>query len=121
MKGLELSEKYFDAYGMPLIRRRIKEYESRIAAGLVGDGSECYGFDDEISRDHDWGLGFCIWLTENDYEKIGKELEYEFSKLPKAYLGFGPRKVSKWGSDRVGVFENWALARITVITNGWQK
>ncbi|GAB6163284.1 hypothetical protein JCM12298_24440 [Desulfothermus naphthae] len=105
MKGLELAEKYFETYGMPLIQKKFKEYEKRIAAGLVGDGSECYGYDDEISRDHDWGPGFCVWLTKEDYEKIGKDLEYEIYKLPKVFMGYGPRKVSDWGLGRIGVFE----------------
>lgn len=105
MKGIELSEKYFQAYGMSLINKNFGSYRGRIAAGLVGDGSECFGFDDEISRDHDWGPGFCLWLNAEDYKKIGKELDDEISRLPGTYLGYGPRHRSTWGTGRVGVFE----------------
>jgi hypothetical protein len=58
MNGLQLAEQYFNRFGAPMIEEKFPEYRSRIAAGLVGDGSECFGFDDEISRDHDWGLPF---------------------------------------------------------------
>ena len=51
MKGLDLAESYFRELGRPMIHERFPEYEDRIAAGFVGPGSECYGFDDEVSRD----------------------------------------------------------------------
>jgi len=104
MKGIEISESYFQACGIPMIQDKFGQYIRSIAAGLVGDGSECYGFDDELSRDHDWGPGFCIWLVEEDHKTIGRELLSEISRLPRTHLGFGPRRTSNWGSDRIGVF-----------------
>ena len=105
MKGLEISERYFLVYGAPMIEQKFGDYKQRIAAGLVGDGSECYGFDDEISRDHDWGPDFCLWLNSQDYEAIGAKLQEEFERLPTEFEGFPRRQVSAWGAGRVGVFE----------------
>ena len=104
MKGLELSEDYFNEFGLPLIHDKFREYADRMAAGLVGDGSECFGFDDESSRDHDWGPGFCVWLTEEDFNAIGKQLHDEIQQLPKIFRGVA-RIESDWGQGRIGVFE----------------
>ncbi len=104
MKGLQLAESYFNEYGMPIIRDKFSDYQERIAAGLIGDGSECLAFDDDISRDHDWGPGFCFWLTEKDYDEIGQVLQHEYDEMPGKYKGF-ERKTSDWGKGRVGVFE----------------
>lgn len=103
MKGLELAKRYFSDCGLPMIRQSFPEYEDRIAAGLVGEGSECWGFDDEISRDHDWGPSFCLWLTDEDYEKIGGGLGAAYDSLPGDFLGFPKRAVSEFGGGRVGV------------------
>jgi len=105
MKGLELAESYFQNHGWPMIRDKFGQYTERIAAGLVGDGSECFGFDDELSRDHDWGPGFCLWLTKEDFREIGRELTFEVERLPQSYLSFGPKIISDWGFGRTGVFE----------------
>ncbi len=104
MKGLILSEEYYHQFGTKMIEELFPKYKERVAAGLVGDGSECYGFDDEISRDHDWGPGFCLWLTKEDYQEIGPELHSAYEQLPKKFLGF-QRLQTEQGKGRVGVFE----------------
>jgi hypothetical protein len=104
MQGLEISEKYFWEFGAPMLEQKFGEYRNRIAAGLVGDGSDCYGFDDEISRDHDWGPGFCLWLDKPAYETIGQKVISELAMLPAEFAGFS-RSVSDWGKARIGVFE----------------
>ncbi len=104
MKGLELAQSYFTDHGLPLIRDKFPAYQERIAAGLVGMGSECLGFDDEFSRDHDWGPGFCLWLTQPDFEAIGRQLQEEYQQLPLSHSGF-ERQESEWGGGRLGVFE----------------
>jgi len=105
MNGLTLAEQYFHEHGLPMIRECFPLHVERMACGLVGDGSECFGFDDEISRDHDWGPGFCIWLTCGDYDDIAEELRLKYQQLPRIFLGYGPRGQSDWGDERVGVFE----------------
>ena len=64
-----------------MIRELFPEYAARIAAGMCGEGSDCLGFEDEISKDHDYSLGFCLWLTEADFSAIGRELSEEYGKL----------------------------------------
>ena len=103
MKGLELSQKYYMEYGLPIIRDKFPDYEERIAVGLVGSGSECYGFDDDISTDHDFGPSFCMWLTDGDYEKIGAGLSDSYKELPETFMGY-QRSVSAHGEGRIGVF-----------------
>jgi len=104
VKGLKLSEEYFKEFGKKMINEKFPEYKEKIAAGLVGDGSECYGFDDEISRDHDWGPSFCLWLDREDYQKIGTLLQQEYNNLPGRFKGF-ERLISQWGAGRIGVLE----------------
>ncbi|PJM73898.1 hypothetical protein CS006_01670 [Bifidobacterium primatium] len=87
--GLKLAKEYWKNCGKPMIADRYPEYKGRIAAGLVGHGSECYGFDDEISQDHDFGPRFCMWLTDEDYAKIGEQLQHDYETLlPKEFMGF---------------------------------
>lgn len=103
MKGLDIAELFYREYGVPLIAERFHGYEDRIAAGLIGDGSDCYGFDDQFSRDHDWGPGFCLWLTDEDLDEIGEKLARAYQALPIAYMGY-TRNQGDWGDGRVGVF-----------------
>ena len=63
MKGLELSRLFYEELVKPMLEQKFAAYVPRIAAGLVGEGSQCFGYDDEISRDHDWGASICLWLT----------------------------------------------------------
>ena len=105
MTGLELCRKYYEEVGRPMLEEKFGEYLPRIAAGLVGEGSDCLGFDDKISRDHDFGPAFCIWLCKEDYEKIGAEMQEAYNNLPKEFMGFTARKTSTRGNGRVGVME----------------
>jgi hypothetical protein len=105
MRGLALCELYFTEVGLPMLQAKFPTHMDRIAAGLIGDGSECFGFDDDISHDHDWGPSFCLWLTQPDYELLGAALQEEVIKLPMDFAGFKARQESEWGGGRVGVFE----------------
>lgn len=102
--GLELCEAFYEEFGIPMIKTKFPAYESLIAVGLVGEGSDCFGFDDEISRDHDFGPGFCMWLTDQIYDEIGEELQREYEALPLTYMGI-TRVTTAKAQKRVGVFK----------------
>ena len=105
MKGLELCEQYYNEIGRPVLEKNCPDLISKMAAGLTGDGSDCFGFDDEISQDHDWGPGFCIWLDQETLQTSGNRIQSIYNDLPKLFLGFDFRYTSKWGDGRVGVLE----------------
>ena len=103
IKGLELSKRYFYDLVLPEFKKNLNDILPLCAFGLVGEGSECYGYDDKISQDHDFGPSVCIWLRKDDYLKHKDKINEVLKKLPKTYLGFQELKESEWGSDRRGL------------------
>lgn len=100
--GLDLCRAYYEAYGRPMLEKYFPEYLDRIAVGLVGEGSDCFGYDDEISRDHDWGPGFNLWVSAETYAEIGSKLQAAYDALPKEFKGYVFRE-SVQGRRRRGV------------------
>lgn len=105
MKGLELSEKFYKEYGEFMLHNSFSELEKYIAVGLVGSGSECFGFDDDISVDHDFEPGFCIFIPDEEIvnSKEAFALERAYAKLPKEFLGYKRNNISPVGGNRHGV------------------
>ena len=87
ISGMDLCEAYWREVGRPMIERRFPTLIPRMAAGLVGEGSECFGFDDAISRDHDWGPSFCVWIRDNEFALFGQELAAAYDELPLEFRG----------------------------------
>ncbi len=102
MKGLELCREYYLRCARDGIKARFGERAARVAAGLAGEGSECLGFDDEISRDHDFGPAFCLWLADEDYAEFGAELKKFYDSLPSEFMGVR-RVTTDQAASRVGV------------------
>jgi hypothetical protein len=112
MNGLSLSREYFNDVALPSFRESFPDEFSRAAAGLVGNGSECFGYDDEVSRDHDWGVDFFIWLSESDRDAIQRVSDWKLRLLrehPPEY----PRTQSEYGA-RVGVMTSGDFYRSLV-------
>lgn len=134
MKGLEEARRFYKDFGAAMLHERFPDFEERIAVGLVGRGSECFGFDDEVSRDHDFEQGFCLWLTDADDILIGAELAQAYQALPRrgaaqrSRLGEanrGPRRIGFFYRPYLGSesaprdwrqwlsLPSWALAEAT--------
>ena len=78
MKGLELAERLYRDKVRGAIAEEFAPWEARIAVGLAGPGSECFGYDDAISQDHDFAPRLCLWLTEADAREIGARLQSRY-------------------------------------------
>ena len=105
MKGLELAREYYESFGRDMIHAQFPELEGILAVGLAGSGSECFGFDDDISRDHDFEPGFCIFIPDENQvdERTEFRLQRAYAHLPKEFLGFRRGYLSPVGGNRHGV------------------
>ena len=80
-RGLRLCERYYIAFGKPMLERNFGAVLPRLAIGLAGEGSECLGYDDALSRDHDFGAGFCIWVPDDLPEETVQQLRNAYAVL----------------------------------------
>jgi len=105
VKGIELAEKFYTEYGAPMLREGFLQLEGLIAVGIAGSGSECLGYDDELSQDHDFEAGFCIFLPDESVvdRKTEFALERAYSKLPSEFMGYKRPRLSPVGGNRHGV------------------
>ncbi len=108
MKGLELSRAHWEAVVAPAVAARLPALLPRVAAGLAGEGSECFGFDDDVSRDHDFDPSPCLWLSASDFASYGDSLAALLESLPPP-----PRSplVTPEGRGRRGVHQTGAFYR----------
>lgn len=102
ISGLQLARAYFEAYGKKMLMEQFPEYVPYIAAGLCGEGSDCLGFDDGYSADHDFGPGFALWVDDQVYDEIGEALQKAYDALPKEFMGY-KRLETAYAKGRCGV------------------
>lgn len=88
MKGLDLTRSYALELALPALARSLGPMASaQFAVGSVGDGSDRFGFDDEVSRDHDWGISLCVWVPDGRADLIAS-VSSIMRELPATYQGF---------------------------------
>lgn len=91
IQGLALNELFYSEIVAPLLKAHYPHVQ--YSAALIGWGSEVLGYDDVQSTDHNWGLRFQLFLSEENYERysepisdtLSERLPSEFRSYPTAY------------------------------------
>ena len=102
MTGLELAEQLYREKVRDALAAEFPEHASRIAVGLAGPGSECFGYDDEISRDHDFAPRLCLWLTEDDARAVGQRLQTRYAAWTAEFDAVTPMAADRSGAVAIG-------------------
>ena len=103
MRGIERAKVWYEGHLSPLLESDFGELLPRIAVGMAGRGSECFGFDDDVSQDHDFAVGVTLWLTNEDETRYGFRLQRAYDKLVKETLPRPEGQGSKLGPCEHGV------------------
>ena len=80
MNGIERAENFYNSTIKPMLENEFPAVANRIAVGIAGRGSECFGFDDEVSQDHDFSTGVTLWISEEDDRRSGLELTRAYKR-----------------------------------------
>jgi Domain of unknown function (DUF4037) len=117
LQGLELSRRFYDEAVRPILERDFPDFLH--AAGLIGYGSDVLGFDDETSRDHEWGPR--VQLFARDASRKAEVEERLAHELPTSFQGFpthfGPTEEP--GTTRLTAVESGPIAhRVQVLVLG---
>ena len=65
----------------PILKTEYPELLMRLCGALTGKGSECLGYDDELSKDHDYELKVQLFVTNDDYFRYEKAISERFSSI----------------------------------------
>ena len=105
MKGIEIARAYYEQFGLPMLREQFGDLMPLIAVGLTGSGSECFGYDDDLSVDHDFEPGFILFLPGEGVVDRRRAflLERACDRLPRAFMGLRRSLMAPVGGPRRGV------------------
>ena len=126
MQAIKASEKWFRQWLLPALQERFPEVLAHIAVGVAGRGSECLGYDDDISRDHDIRNTVTIWIAEKDDAVYGFRLIRIYNDICKASAVHLPsEQESRLGSSEHGVvtIEDFFLRHLgySHVPENWQQ
>ena len=97
--GLRLSELYYKQIVEPILRSKFPRL--KYSAGLLGSGSEVLGYDNQQSRDHNWGLRLFLFLNDDDLKTKSNRIDKVLRRnLPNSFLGYS---TSFGKPDEIGV------------------
>jgi len=123
---IDVSRDFFEEIVKPVLLEHFPEETSVTAFGVFGYGSEALRLDDELSRDHHWGLRIDALMPEEVFrtrhqvimEKLGANLPdtYRGQSLREGHLagaGLAPDNLSAFLLRTIGIdhapttFEEW--------------
>jgi hypothetical protein len=101
ISGIELSRRFYGELVAPWLARAFPDL--RHAAALIGYGSELLGYDDAMSRDHNWGPRVGLFVTPADFETHAEAVVERFAGFaPEDFLGFPIGMSSRPGQGAQG-------------------
>ena len=84
--GQDLSRRFYQEQVRPVLQIGYPDLPH--SAALLGPGSEVLGFDDEMSRDHDWKPRVLLFLRDGDAARYGEAVERTLRHgLPAQFAG----------------------------------
>jgi hypothetical protein len=85
--GVELSRRLYVEVVHPVLNAEFPDLPH--AAALLGRGSEVLGFDDEMSRDHDWKPRTLVFLADADEPRFGEAVRETLRRdLPPTFADY---------------------------------
>jgi Domain of unknown function (DUF4037) len=91
VSGAAVSRAYYEQVVGPLLAARWPNLAH--AAGRLGSGSDVLGYDDELSRDHDWGLRLNLLVSADLTQQVEAYLD---TALPEVFQGRSVRFATSW-------------------------
>ena len=117
LSGGELARRFHADVVEPLLTQEMPGL--RYAAGRLGSGSDVLGFDDEMSRDHDWGCRLTLLVDGADRAAVPQITGLLERELPESYRGLPVRFPVTWDPSvshqiEVATIGGFAVSRLGV-------
>ncbi len=84
MSGLDVCKTFYEENLLPSLKKEFPNDWNKILICKIGRGSECYNFDDEISKDHDFSSGVQLVITEEMDREFGFHLTRFYHQFEKS-------------------------------------